>query len=306
MIVVGLCFVPLFLVVLHQVAGINASTDNARATLREGLRGTYWNVLKYVLPTGDLTWLGMLKKWVSRLGLVMVPFLVVRGWRRPDVADRAALWASFSGVFALFVVVSVSLGEELLKLRHTAVIFLPTILLVFSLLPAANTKRALSCCLFVMFFFYSGALYSTYAPLAKDGDWARVASYIMKSERPGEPIVVFRNEFVLPLTQYYTGPNKMVPIPRAPDLERYDLRSQALQSEEEISRALSCVPGSHERLWLVTGFIGNFRGVSIHPDILEAFVKRYYSVIDKRSFYLSEVKLLQKNSNAMKPKSQGI
>jgi hypothetical protein len=204
------------------------------------------------------------------------------------------VWTTLAVLSVFFLAVSALLGEELLKVHHTAVMFLPALLTVFCLTAMAKKKGIIIAISTVMLFFYTVTLYETYGHMAKYGDEKRVASYIMKSEKSGEPILIFRAEFVLPFTIHYTGKNRVVPIPGYPKLERYDLHSQALRTESELIHSVSPILSHARRCWLITRHTESFRGVDFHPEVLEDFVSKYYTVVDRKNFYKSQVRLLEK------------
>jgi len=297
MTIVGICFAPIVSIILGQLSTVNAYQNNPMSSVLEGIRVVYWNAVKYVLPTGDIEWLAPIKKWLTWIGWAGIFYLLVRYFRSFLRPLPVTLWINMAVLFIIFVAVSTIVGEEFLKVRHTAVMFLPVMLTVFSLAAITKKKEVLVAITLIMLFFYTFALYSAYRPMAKYGDWMRVASYIMKSEAPGEPILVFRAEFVLDFTYYYNGKNEIVPIPSYPNLESYDLNSQALRSESEVIDATSPVLSQAKRFWLITRHTDSFRGIDFHPEILETFLNKYYILLNKKEFYKSEVRLFEKKRN---------
>lgn len=294
MAIVGLAFAPMVPFIFQQMSGVNSYANNPTTSLIEGTRLIYWNVIKYVLPTGDIDWLTTPRKWIAYISIVGIIFLLVRQYRSFFKPVYVTVWTTLALLLVFFLVVSTSLGEELLKIRHTSVIFLPAILAVFCLAMIVHKRGILIAMNLIMLLFYATTLYDTYRPMAKFGDWIRVSSYIMKTEKPGEPILVFRAEFILPFSFYYKGKNQVIPIPNYPNLDSYDLRSQVLHSEAELINAASPVLSHARRFRLVTRHIDPFRGVNFHPEILENFVSKYYTVVDRKGFYKSEVRLFEK------------
>ena len=141
------------------------------------------------------------------------------------------------------------------------------------------------------------SLCDIYAPAAKTGDYKKVASQIMASEAPGQPILVFTADAALPLAYYYTGPNLLVPLPQEEDCQTFDLQRYVLKDERDVVKALSRVPGDYEFVWLVTTTAPgkcSYLDVDFNCQILEAFVTNRYSIeLDKR-FYGSRVRFLHR------------
>jgi hypothetical protein len=102
-----------------------------------------------------------------------------------------ALW----GIVILLIlcltgVVTTIGGKDLVGRRHAAGLFLPTVLAVFSLLALVPRKAILGTWLLLSLFFSGTALYETYRPMAKLGDWERVAAYLQASAQPEQPLLL--------------------------------------------------------------------------------------------------------------------
>jgi hypothetical protein len=145
----------------------------------------------------------------------------------------------------------------------------------------------------------TSAVYATYQPMAKSGDWFRVASYLATCETAGQPILVFRHHSVLPLAHYYNGSNKLVPIPTPymfdnPGAYYPDL---VMTSEPQLATAISQVSSSPE-VWLVTDWQSGFSGDGIDDAVLKRVVERTYTIEKSRTFYNSKVFQLRRNSSS--------
>ena len=141
--------------------------------------------------------------------------------------------------------------------------------------------------------FYAQNLYKNYSILAKQGDWNRVAEYIMNSEQPQQEILVFPSLAAEELSYYYDGINKIIPLPKTHSFQKYDLASYPLNNEVEIARALES--DKHD-LWLVERVNSNCKtfGVSLNCHILEKFVSKNYKVEKSKKFYKSKVTFLER------------
>jgi hypothetical protein len=152
--------------------------------------------------------------------------------------------------------------------------------------------------IFVVIFFYLNTLTGDYMSLAKRGDWHRVASYIMATEKVNQPILVFTPESILPLKYYYYGINSLNSIPETQKLQNYqeDLQSFVINSADEISTSISLASAKGKDIWLVTDQVENdtcrHLGISYNCQILAEFALENYDVVTDNSFYFSRVRLL--------------
>ncbi len=292
MLAVAICFTPLALTVREQMRVLNASGGRAVAPA-EALKILYWRLYEYALP---IEWLPSptLRSWLVRFGFVAalgVLFMSLR--RRAAQRFPAAPLALTATVAALFLVPLLSTGEAFTHARHTTALFLPVALSLVALFASFERKKLLAAWALLSCSFYAVSLFSTYAPLAKTGDWARVAAYLRAHEQPGQPVLVFRASAALPLAHYYGGPNPLVPLPRAANLATYDLNSDILGGERDIIEALARVPGEHERLWLVTETPCEYLGIDFNCAALEGFVKENYTVESSQHFLNAKVRRLR-------------
>lgn len=290
---VALCFAPLALVVRGQMGVLGNSAGRA-LTPAEALKLLYWRVYEYALP---VEWVPSqaLRSWLVRLGFVAALATLV-AWlrRRPEPAHAAALIITTTAAF-LFLIPLLSTGEAFAHARHTTALFVPVSLSLLAVLASFGRKTLLVAWILVSLSFYAGSLATTYAPLAKPGDWERVAAYIRAHEQPGQPVLVFRASGALPLAHYYSGPNPLVPLPAPPDLKTYDLRAETIGGEADIAAALARLGGDHERLWLVTQTPCEYLDLDFNCAALESFVNRNYAVESARSFVNADVRLLRKS-----------
>lgn len=201
--------------------------------------------------------------------------------------------------FAFFAVASYVTGVHVLD-RHAASLYLPCILSVFAILTFLRKplqERATLVWSCVALLASTATLVQTYAPLAKPGDWVRVTAYLHRHERAREPIAVFEAENALPLAYYYTGPNRIVAIPRGVDFRRYDVTRFVLHDARDIEAAVPPV----QRLWLVTAGECASANIQFGCSVLERFVAERYRVASDVSFYGSRVRLLQRAPAPARP-----
>ena len=124
-----------------------------------------------------------------------------------------------------------------------------------------------------------------YSPLAKPGDFDRVAQHLMHSEQPKEPILVFHADAVWPLRQYYQGQNQLVALPQENALEKWDPRNNVIQDEAQLVERINSAVGSAAQVWLVhDGWCGQGT-LKFKCDLLEEVIGKYFIVVQTRRFY---------------------
>lgn len=298
MLAVGLSFTPMALVVLGQVS-THTQTVKSALPWEEGLRVITWEIKEFILPVKPEERLGQLerlRRWVFRFGYVAIAVLLVKNYRRRLNSSDALVWSSI-GITTLFYLAAIHVtGEAMLQSRHSFALFIPSSLLAFSLVAKFAKTRARVAWLIAFLIFSSISLYFTFRPLTKNGSWDRVASYIMASEKPDQPVLVFHAGNALTLSYYYRGPNALVPLPRGDKYDTFDINNYVLRDEQEITAAIARVPGDHQQLWLVTDNICHFMDVNYNCEGLEAFVEKYYEVEKTETFFNSKVRLLRRKS----------
>jgi len=193
--------------------------------------------------------------------------------------------------FIAFAFGTYALGVHLLD-RHAAALYLPAqlaVFAVFSFLSPPLRRAATTAWAALALTASTVFLAHAYAPLAKQGDWVRVASYLHEHEGPGQPIAVFEAENALPFSYYYHGANRVVAVPAAVDFRRYDVTRFVLHSAGDVARSLP--EGS--RFWLITAGECASANIRFGCDVLERFIGLHYRVERDAKFYGSRVRLLR-------------
>ena len=246
----------------------------------------------YLLPLGwDVSL--VVRSWLLRLCYI-VALVVIFKKRRSLNPEAIAIWTITLVIAMCFLVTARFSGEMLLQIRHTIVLFFPLTIAAFSIVRIAKKRILVVCWTIAVLIFSLTALYVHYRPLAKSGDWKRVAAYLMATEKTDQPILVFHAGAELPLSSYYVGSNVLVPVPRENTFERFDFQDYVLRDEREIIDKLEHMPGEHEKIWLVTDEDCGYADLNYHCEILEGFVNKYYTVEESRNFLNSTVRLLRR------------
>ena len=186
-------------------------------------------------------------------------------------------------------------GSEFITIRHTAILFIPAMLTIFSifyLVPVALRKGVVCVLFIVMLSINTGYLILEYKPMAKMGDFKRIADFIKTNESQGQTVFVYNVEGVLPLAHYYTGRNTIVPLPASADTKKYNLNSWVLKDENEIIESLK-ENNAGDHIWLVTWRMeAPHMGVYFHPEILNEFIEKHCLIVKTRDFYDAKAQLL--------------
>jgi hypothetical protein len=193
--------------------------------------------------------------------------------------------------------IAVAATQQEITLRYGTALVLPAMLSIYgalALIPPHPRSAALAAFTVLLLTTSGGALASEYKEMAKNGDWIRVASYIQRYERPGEPIVVFDAQSALPLQLYYRGPNRVVPLPRPIDFQRYDLRESALRDTRDVSDVFEHAGRGHGSYWLVTTTTCRREPINFRCELLEEYVLSHFAVRRDEGFFWSRVRLLQR------------
>jgi uncharacterized membrane protein len=305
MTIVGIACTPIFLLVQNQVSSHSAAilTDSFFTALKR----IAWIITRFILHT-EWTPLGKYGGKSVYIILGILIFLLVQFYRNRRLIqiNYIALWIiTLVPSLLIFGVVLKVTGTELLTERHAVVIFIPLMLSIFPLIKVGvcplvqkkNQSKILFTWTLIILFFNLTYLYITYQPMHKLGDSNQVASYIMASEKPNQPILTFPAYVAIPVSYYYSGKNTIVPLPKAEDFKEYDLRQYSLTNEKEILSALSRVTGEHQYIWLIRDggdtFCSLF-GFDLNCEILNKFVDKHYLVESHQDFYGTSVRLLRR------------
>jgi hypothetical protein len=131
--------------------------------------------------------------------------------------------------------------------------------------------------------------------MAKQGDYIQVSSFIMANERPGQPILVFKNSDLLAMQYHYSGINILAPIPREYNFQwRSRESNQAVRTVDDMASSLAQVPEDHAYLWLVTVASCSYLGVDYGCNLLEDYIAERYVIEKSEDFYQAKVRLLRR------------
>jgi hypothetical protein len=247
-------------------------------------------------------WMPPVARRVFALGLLLATIVLVMALRRraeappPMAAFPFIVVATAGGLLGI----AVAATHQEITLRYATGLVLPAMLAVygaFALIPPRPRSIVLAAWTVLILAASAGAFASEYKEMAKNGDWVRVASYIQRYEQPGEPIVVFDAQSALPLQLYYRGPNRVTPLPRPVDFQRYDLGESALRSTRDVSDVFERAGSAGGSFWLVTTTTCRREPINFRCELLEEYVQRHFAVRRDEGFFLSRVRLLQRDTH---------
>jgi hypothetical protein len=311
MTIVGLCLIPILFILHYQLSfhANNVKDVYDKVSLLSGVHFLYGRLFDYILPwfhgSDKFCILKLIRNWVFRIGIVLGLIVLIKKRLRLLQPENIAIFIILPILCVFFLLLRNMVGQEFLRFYHTSVLFVPALLMTFSVMALTVNKRILIVGSLIILFFSCVTLFLNYQPMAKFGDSSRVATYIMKLEKPGEPILFFRSDGLFAFTPYYSGPNKLIPIPEDTDPAKFDIHEGAalrykllhkvvLKDRRQILDGLLSGPEKFERFWLVIWSTKPYLGVDFHPEILEDFINEYCSIVSTKEFYGSKVVLLAK------------
>ncbi len=327
---VAVLIVPLAYLIKIQFA-VNNQYFRLEPSIVEGAK-LVWNLVNdFVLPTPEQPLFAVARLWIVRIGFLLLvlagfyKFLNHRAAATPKKIEKGkanlfdqenfnSASRRFGGsdsfakkTFALFVFNSIVtaflcaayflLGADYVQLRHAAPLFAPIFLLLAAVLAENLSPRHLLAVAVLWLIFYSAALSQTYAPLAKRGDWQRVAKFIEANENAGDVIAVFRVYDALPFQFYYSGQNQIVPRDALHGWNAEQIAESPERWQSQIEFLKTQIPPESKKLWLVTEDRCDDDETAIECRPLEDFVIENYETLKSERFYTRKVRLLKRKAN---------
>ncbi|TAM62525.1 hypothetical protein EPN52_00285 [bacterium] len=290
-VVTALAFLPMLRLLPQQLSGFRASFI-APSTPLVPAQALAEYLLQFVLPLTAIPHHHL----VYTVLLLMAAAGAVTARLRAPARPNLLMGTMLALDFALFALAVFAAGEHLI-IRHAASLFVATLITAFSVATLYREPvRSRAVVILALTVFASSAitLAVTYRPLAKIGDWARLTAYLESHEQPGQPVLVFEAENAVPLAYYYRGSNAIVPIPTAVDFRTYNVDRFVLRDGAQVATRIAAIPGEHRTLWLVTGRYCHALNIDFGCDVLERYVRSRYRTLATRTFYGSELRLLQR------------
>ena len=283
MLIAGVVFAPMLFVVTGQVSAVGERTNDSFSRLLL-MKGLYQQIVPLAI---SVQWIEpeSLKRWSVRIVIFIIAVLFVKKLLAGRKAEDIALGTITLALTAIFFVTYYFLGDEGLQQRHMSSLILPLVLLPLSALSIFKNSKFIYGWLALAVFLNIGSLYAVYKPMAKPGDFRRVAQYLIASERADQPILVIHADAVLPLAYYYKGQNKLVAVPQQNSFDDWNPRNNIIKDEAQILDLIDKQPNKPERFWLVNdGWCGQ-GSVSFNCQILEDVVNKYFETESTQEFF---------------------
>jgi len=199
------------------------------------------------------------------------------------VFQIAAIVVCFGSVYPL-------LGSDLLRIRHTAILF-PFIFLLFlrsiNYLKAAYITGLLTLAIFL---FYLACNFYFYKPFVKDLDVNGGMNYLKGKLKANESVVLIRQRLAIPFVYYLKGPNEINILPYQLDYTKpFDCESLAVPAKKEVVEELFSRISKANNFWVVNFYLID----SLASDIqtVDSLIGKAYTlesdtvICDTRRYY---------------------
>lgn len=280
--IAGVIFVPMLFVITGQVSDLSGQMDSTLSGL-DFVKAIYQRIVPLFI---SVEWIEFefLKRWIARIVVFTVSVLFLRKLLKKRSSEDVTISVTAIALSLFFLATYYQVGDQSLQIRHMSGLLLPVVLLSFSAFSFFGNKRVIYAWLTLLVCLSLGSLYAAYKPLAKPGDFARVAQYVMTNEGPGQPVFVFHADAAPALAHYYKGQNPLLAIPREPRFDAWNPRNNVLRDEGEIVDLLNRQSGASERLWLVHDGWCAQGSLSFNCQILEDVVAKYFETESTQAF----------------------
>lgn len=296
MLIVALAILPLLFIIKMQFA-VNTSGFQEQKSFFTGVRYIWHHILTFILPseilpkTEGASFVSIVRLWLVRVGILAAIIVLIKNKFRDFDANIIAFGAISAVISIFFIGAYFLLGSELIAIRHASVLFVSVFLFVSLVVAKIAPKKIwiLFAVIYAFFFVYS--ITTIYPNFTKRGDWARVANYIEKNEKPNQPIIVFPAYQAITLPFEYKGANKILPDERFFEFGQEDKFGNENSLRKQIEFVISEFPTDASEVWLLTEE-GCQTSDACLP--LENFVKENYTIVETKDFYLERLRLLRR------------
>ncbi|HOC42260.1 MAG TPA: hypothetical protein PKJ99_04495 [Thermoanaerobaculales bacterium] len=176
--------------------------------------------------------------------------------------------------------------------KHFIVVLVPWNLALLSALTAFGRRLAALALTGVVALNCLAGLHE-FGHLAKRGDSRRIARFIERNERPGEPIIVFNAEAALGIRHHYRGMNRIVVVPRPVDYRKYDLRRFILRDESEFWASLDGTHDDSHFCWVVTDSCTDPESGTCRVGDINFNCTLFEDILNRRFIQLGDVEFFQ-------------
>lgn len=284
MAIAGVIFIPMIVIVAS--GQMHAVTDQIDAQLPiSGLvNGLYQRILPLMIPVGTIE-SETVKRWFARAAVAAIVLLFTAKITR-ERSDNDIALGLFAGVMSVLSLAAYSVvGDQLIQQRHLSGLILPLVMIPLAAVSFFRSKVLIVAWLALIIGLSISFLYTSYKPLAKPGDFERMAKYVSDSEIPNQPILIFHADAILPFRYYYKGANKLLPLPQENGLEVWNPRNNVLKDEAQILNVINSQTGEPREFWLVDDGWCVHGTLKFNCEILENVVEKYFVVERSEQFF---------------------
>jgi len=243
------------------------------------------------------TWAHLPVQNAAYFAILAIPAGVVAASTRALSVTAKALIAIVATLFAFYTAVIAIAHIHVLIPRHSLVILVPLIALVFAVIgDVLPSRRRIAITWYASVFtcFSLLSYWHTYHNLSKTGDWERVAEFVFREAGSADAIAMFDAEAELPFRYYYRGNNPVQAIPHPESFTAFDEAAFVLHSERDVALSLGKIAEQHPRVWLVESNVCARQSAFFGCDYLTSYIKRHFRVLSTTTFDGSTVSELQR------------
>jgi multisubunit Na+/H+ antiporter MnhF subunit len=295
-VLIALAFVPILPTTLLHVR--SSGQFVLPTTVFEAIRKMADAVFVVVLPH-DVSWSGLANIGGVALATALALMLFLLGRPPRPRGASAAFILQWLICLVLFTVVFRVAGGPSIWTKYVIVTAPSSMLVGLLLFSSLRRRRALtnSIAFAIFMIFAATALYRQYQPpLAKPGDWQRLAQSLSADDLR-TPVSVFPAELSEAMRWYLPTPT--IPIPGPMPFTFDYVRRTTLDDEGAVARVLEPVRARSPHLWLVTtGLCLDSRIVyyNYHCRYLETYLERRYRLVRSVVFRGSLARLYERSS----------
>lgn len=172
------------------------------------------------------------------------------------IGDNFYYIFQIAAVSLCFVLVYPLFGNDLLAIRHTAVLFPLIFLLFLRSLDYIHTKYIKAVLISTIFLFYMVGSSYFYKSFVKDFDVHAGMKYLKGKLKNDEPIVLIRQRVAVPFVYYLKGFNNITIFPFAPDYTSvFDRGSLAIPAKKKIVEEVFSKISKNNSFWVINFYL---------------------------------------------------
>ena len=187
-----------------------------------------------------------------------------------------------SGILVLLYGIILVISDIVYLPRYMA-IGLPLFILLFTLFKQYSSA-AVKFIYGVICLYFILLLIVYYINPVKDYDYKRIARHINKIERKGEPILFYNSIMSLPFTYYYTGKNRILPLP---DTITFDSTYQKnIKDTVQLKQITDKISTASNSYLLITNDLAPIElNMNMNREMINDYIKIHYATTLDTLYY---------------------